>query len=169
MTAILDKLAARGFADLRGARLRMVLPVRERVINSFLNAEVAMSGGRAKQFDVRVLEGNRLQAGVLIAFGPFTKWLRPEVAVDPAGLWSGSPGVLLTFAGAHYGAAAKLLEVFARSALPPGVHIGNGRIAVDTGKLPQAAPFRPYFEHIERLQFSSRSGVMWVEMEVAVS
>ena len=169
MKAVLEKLEARGFSDLRGARLRIVIPVREGVINSFLNAEVAMRGGRARQFDIRILEGNRLQAGVLIAIGPFTRWLRPELALDPAGLWSGSPGVLLTFAGAHYGAAAKLIEMFAGGALPAGVHIGNGRIAFDAGKLPQAAPFRHYFEHIQRLQFSSRSGTLWVEMEVAVS
>lgn len=159
--AIVDKL--------RGTRLRATVPVREAVINSFLNSEVAAGRGRAKQFEIRVLEGNRLQAGVLVSIGPFLKWLRPEIAIDPAGLWSGSPGVLLTFAGAHYGAAAKLVEVFARGSLPPGVHIGNGRIAVDLGKLPSAAPFRRFFQHLKRLQFSSRTGVLWMEAEVEVS
>ena len=168
MKAVFDNLARRKFADLTGATVRAAIPVREAVINGFLNTEIAARGGRAKQFHIRVLEGNRLQAGVLVSIGPFTKWLRPEVAVDPAGLWSGSPGILLTFAGGHYGAVVKLIETFAKGTLPAGVHIGNGQVALDLGKLPQTARFRSYFELLKRVQFSSRSGVMWIEMEVAV-
>jgi hypothetical protein len=142
------------------------IPVTEQLISRALDG---LRGGRIQEFDFRIGENNRLQVGVRVALGPFSKWFRPELVVSGQGLWSNSPGLLFTMSGSQYGIVMRVVEMFAKNALPPGVHIGNNQIAVDFGSMPQAAPYRPLFQHIKRLDVTTRPGVLWFNFELRVT
>jgi hypothetical protein len=158
-------LLAGDLSDIRGARATGAIPINERLVNAALNESAR---GPIQEFDIRIGDNNRLQAGVRVAVGPFSKWFRPDVQLDPQGMWGGSPGLLFTISAGHYAAIGRLVEIFARGALPPGVQIGNNRVAIDIGAMPQAAAYRHFFRHIKRLQFTTRPGVIWADLELRV-
>jgi hypothetical protein len=158
-------LLAGNLSDIRGARAAGAIPISEQLLNAVLTDA---SRGRIRELDIRIGDGNRLQAGVLVSIGPFSKWLRPELVLDQQALWSGSPGLLFTISTVQYGAVARIFEMFARGALPPGIQIGNNRVAVDLGAMPQAAAYRQFFRHIKRLQLVTRPGVIWADFELRV-
>jgi hypothetical protein len=153
-------------SGIRGAHATGAIPFTERLLNSALND---IKSSRIQEIDIRIGENNRLQTGVRVSIGPFSKWFRPELSVDKQALWSNSPGLLLTMPGAHYGIVMRIVEAFAKNALPPGVHIGNNRIAIDFGAMPQATPYRNLFQHIERLEVITRTGVLWFNFELRVT
>ena len=163
--SVTDSLLAGDLSDIGGAHAAGTIPITERLINTALNEAPR---GPIREFDIRIGDGNRLQAAVLVSIGPFSKWLRPELVLDQQALWDGAPGLLFTISTAHYGAVARIFEMFARGALPPGIQISNNRVAVDLGAMPQAAAHSRFFRHIKRLQLTTRPGVIWADFELRV-
>ena len=164
--SIAQSVAAGDLSSFRGAHATGTIPIREHLINSVLNAS---SRGAIQDIEIRIGDGNRLQVGVRVAIGPFSKWFRPELVLDPQALWGDSPGLLFTISASHYGAVARIVEMFARGALPPGVQIGNNKVAVNFGAIPQAAAYQHCFQHIKRLQVTTRPGVVWVDFDLRVN
>ena len=152
-------------SGIRGARATGAIPVTERVINTALNES---KSSRIQEIDIRIGDDNRLQAAILVSIGPFSKWFRPELIIDKQALWSNVPGLLFRMSGAQYGMVLRIVQAIAKSALPPGVHIGNNQIAIDFGAMPQAVPYRRWFQHIDRLEVTTRTGVLWLNFDVRV-
>jgi hypothetical protein len=161
----LKELVAGDLSDVQGAQATGAVPITESLINTALNQAPR---GPIQEFDIRIGDNNRLQAGVRVSIGPFSKWFRPELVLDEQAMWGDSPGLLFTISDAHYGAVGRIFETFARGALPPGVQIGNNKVAVDLGAMPQAAAYRHLFRHIKRLRLITRPGVIWADFELRV-
>jgi hypothetical protein len=162
----LQSLLRGDLSDIRGTHATGSIPIREHLINAAVNKS---RRGPVEEFDIRVGDNNRLQVGVRVSIGPFSKWFRPELVLNRQALWSNSPGLLFTMSGSQYSLAVHLVEIFAKTALPSGIHIKNNQIAVDIGAMPQAAPYRGLFEHIKELQVTTELGVLWVEFQLGVT
>jgi hypothetical protein len=168
MTGVLRAVLSRNLSDIGGAHVAGTIPISEDLINLALNEEIRNRRGPVQQIELRILEKNLVQVGVRVALGPFSKWLRPELIVDPQALGSQSPVIRFSIASAHYGAMARLIELLAKGKLPAGVHMEKQRLSVDLGSLPQTAAHRQFFEHLKQLVITTRTGVISLDFEVRV-
>jgi hypothetical protein len=166
MSALLDRVLSGDFRDLGGTQVTGSVHIRQELINSILNEEVAAARGPVREVDLRILENNRIQIGARIMIGPFSKWLRPELILDRQALWSGLPGVIAKISSQHYGAVARIVQVFAGGSLPTGVHVKNGHVAIDFGLLPQTAAYGRYFRVLKRLNLTTTSGIFVLDFDV---
>jgi hypothetical protein len=165
----MNLLKAVNFDDLRGAKIAGKLPVANRLVNTVLGELIRRRRGRVNQVDVAIRENNRLEIGVRVALGPFSKWLRPELKIDRRGIWDGSPMLILEIASARYGALTSIIELFAKELLPDGVRLAGRQIVVDLTSIPAMAPYRAYFAYLKGLQITSEAGRLWVDFELRVT
>lgn len=165
---VLEDVISRDLEDFQGAHVTGTIPVTEHLINAALRDALFRRSGRIDEIEVRILQGNRLQFGVRVTIGPFTKWFRPELIVDSEALWSDAPILLFTITKSHYGAAARLIETFAAGALPPGVYISNNQVVVDFRSLPWTQNYSRLFKHLKRLQVATEPQVIWIDFELQV-
>jgi hypothetical protein len=168
MTRALRSVLSRNFEDIRGAHVAGTLPISEDLINAALNEEIQAPHGPVQQFEVRIGENNRLQVGLRVAVGPFSKWFRPELHVDPQALDGQTPVIRFIIASSHYGILVGLIERLSKGKLPMGVRIENQRISIDLGSVPQTAAYRQFFQHLKQLVITTRSGVISIDFEAKV-
>ena len=167
MGSLLQIILSRDLDGIRGTHIAGTAPIRQELINAALNEEISEQRGAVQQFDLRILDNNRLQVGVRAALGPFSKWFRPEVIVAPQALGSRAPLLLLTITS-HYGVMVRLIELLAKGRLPPGVVVRNQQLSIDFGILPQTAAYRQFFEHLKQLVITTRLGVLSVDFELKI-
>jgi hypothetical protein len=152
-----------------GAHASGIVPLKEAVINELVNLPLRIRPSRIQQIEVRLGDGNRMQIGLKVAIGPFTRWFRPEVILDRQALWSNGPGVLLRIVSSQYGALSRIVELLGKGALPPGVHLGSNQVAVEFAALPQASPFHELLRFISRLDLKTSPGVLLIDFELKVT
>jgi hypothetical protein len=165
---VLQDVISRDLEDFQGARVTGTVPVTERLINTSLDDALRRKPGRIDQIEIRILSDNRLQLGVHLVIGPFTKWFRPELILDSQALWSNAPVLVFTISESHYGALARLIETFASGALPPGVYIRNKQVVIDFRSVPQTQDYSRLFKHMRRLQITTEPQVLRIDFELQV-
>ena len=166
MRRTLDRIIASGLQEIRGARIDATIPISERLINEILNEEFTQPG-RVLAFEIRVGANNEIDAGVRIAVGPFTKWVRAVLVVEPVALPGGNPMIALRIASG-LGVVSKIIELFASSRLPPGVRLAAGRITIDLNGIPAAQPYRQYWRMIRRLEIVTRPHLVVIDAVLQV-
>jgi hypothetical protein len=165
LTGMVARLRASGFAEVRGARASLSIPVSEPILNELITAALP-AGGPLRDLHVRPLAGNRLavraRASRLDFLPPLTISLQiegqPRLPDTPLVVRILSMPGLLSVAGSMLSAGS----------LPPGIRLERERVLVDVRQLLEGRGFGEIVPLIERLQVSSEEGRLLVEVEIQV-
>lgn len=165
LTRVLEQLRASRFADVKGARLSLSIPIGERLLNEIVAASLPPSLP-VRDVSVRPRPANTIQLKVPVPkldfLPPVTVTLeidqQPRLPDTPLGLRVRSfPG--LTSIASSFLAPDKL---------PPGVRLQGDRLFVDLRELLDRAGYGDVVPLIERLQIASEDGRLLVEVDARV-
>jgi hypothetical protein len=168
MRRTLQQIAQSDFSDLKGTHIAGALPISQAAINAALREQIAKRRSPIQELHVTIYGSNRLQIGIKVGVGPFTKWFRPELTVAEQAVWSGSPMMLFTITSAHYGPIAWLIELLGKKALPAGVLMRGREVTIDFAVLPQTSRFREYFQHIKQIDITTSLEKLLLQVEVRI-
>ena len=165
LSGILDRLRASGFAEVKGARASLSIPVSEAILNELITAALPASGS-LRDLHVRPRAGNRLavraRASRLDFLPPMTISLQiegqPRLPDTPLVVRILSMPGLLSVAG----------SMLSPSSLPPGIRLERERVLVDVRQLLEAKGFAEIVPLIERLQVSSEEGRLLIDVDIQV-
>ena len=165
LSGILDRLRASGFAEVKGARASLSIPVSEAILNELITAALP-AGGSLRDLHVRPQADNRLavraRASRLDFLPPMTISLQiegqPRLPDTPLVVRILSMPGLLSVAG----------SMLSPSSLPPGIRLERERVLVDVRQLLEAKGFAEIVPLIERLQVSSEEGRLLIDVDIQV-
>ena len=162
---VLEQLRAARFAEIRGARLSVSIPIGERLLNELVTAALPASLP-VRDLAVRPRASNTLQVRARVAkldfLPPVTLTFdidqQPRLPDTPLGLR------LRTFPGLT-AIAGPLLS---QKTLPPGIRLDGDRLFVDLGPLLERAGYGDVVPLIERLHLATEEGRLLVEADARV-
>jgi hypothetical protein len=165
LISILDRLRASGFAEVKGARASVSIPVSEAILNEVITAAMP-PGGPLRDLHVRPQAGNRLavraRASRLDFLPPMTISLQiegqPRLPDTPLVVRILSMPGLLSVAG----------SMLSANSLPPGIRLERERVLVDVRQLLEGKGFAEVVPLIERLQVSSEEGRLLIDVDLQV-
>jgi hypothetical protein len=163
LIGIIDRLRASGFAEVKGARASLSIPVSEALLNELITAALP-PGGPLRDLHVRPQAGNRLavraRASRLDFLPPMTISLQiegqPRLPDTPLVVRILSMPGLLSVAG----------SMLSPNSLPPGIRMERERVLVDVRQLLEAKGFGEIVPLIERLQVSSEEGRLLIDVDI---
>lgn len=161
----LEQLRATRFAEIKGARLSLSIPVAERLLNELVGAALPPSLP-VRDVTIRPRASNTLQVRARVAkldfLPPVTLTLdidqQPRLPDTPLGLR------LRTFPGL----AALAGPLLSQKPFPPGVRLEGDRLFVDVAQLLDRAGLGDFVPLIERLHVATDEGRLIVEVDVRV-
>jgi hypothetical protein len=165
LIGIFERLRASGFAEVKGARASLVIPVSEPILNELITASLP-AGGPLRDLHVRPQAGNRLavraRASRLDFLPPMTISLQiegqPRLPDTPLVVRILSMPGLLSVAG----------SMLSPGSLPPGIRLERERVLVDVRQLLESRGLGEIVPLIERLQVSSEEGRLLIDVEIQV-
>jgi hypothetical protein len=161
----LEQLRATRFADIKGARLSLSIPIAERLLNEVVTAALPPSLP-VRDLTIRPRASNTLQvrgrASKLDFLPPVTLTFdidqQPRLPDTPLGLR------LRTFPGLT-AIAGPLLS---QRSFPPGIRLEGDRLFVDLHQLLERAGYGDLVPLIERLHLATEEGRLLVEVDARV-
>jgi hypothetical protein len=165
LTRILEQLRASGFADVKGARISLAIPIGERLLNDIVAASLPPSLP-VRDLTVRPRSGNNLQVRARVAkldfLPPVTVTLeidqQPRLPDVPLGLRLRSFPGLTSLAG----------SILSPDKLPRGVRLEGDRLFVDVRELLDRAGYGDVAPLVERLHVASEEGRLLLEVDARV-
>jgi hypothetical protein len=165
LTRILEQLRASGFADVKGARLSLAIPIGERLLNDIVAASLPPSLP-VRDVSVRPRPGNNIQVKARVAkldfLPPVTVTLeidqQPRLPDVPLGLRLRSFPGLASLAG----------SILSPDKLPRGIRLEGDRLFVDVRELLDRAGYGDLAPLVERLHVASEDGRLLVEVDARV-
>ena len=162
---ILERLRASRFAEVKGARASLSIPVPESFLNELIAAALP-PGGPLRDLQVRPQAGNRLavraRASRLDFLPPMTISVQieqqPQLPDTPLVVRILSLPGLLSMAG----------SLLSPSSLPPGIRLDRERVLVDVRQLLEKKGLGEIVPLIERLHVSSEEGRLLVDVDIRV-
>ena len=162
---ILERLRASRFAEVKGARASLSIPVPESLLNELIAAALP-PGGPLRDLQVRPQAGNRLavrgRASRLDFLPPMTISVQieqqPQLPDTPLVVRILSLPGLLSMAG----------SLLSPGSLPPGIRLDRERVLVDVRQLLEKKGLGEIVPFIERLQVSSEEGRLLVDVDIWV-
>ena len=160
---ILERLRASRFAEVKGARASLSVPVSEPLLNELIAAALPPAGA-LRDLHVRPQADNRLavraRASRLDFLPPVTISLQieqqPHLPDTPLVIRILSVPGLLSMAG----------SLLSPSSLPPGIRLDRERVLVDVRQLLERKGFGEIVPLIERLHVSSEEGRLVVDVDI---
>jgi hypothetical protein len=161
----LEQLRAARFAEIKGARLSLSIPVGERLLNELVAAALPPSLP-IRDVTIRPRASNTVQVRARVAkldfLPPVTVTLdidqQPQLPDTPLGLRLRSFPGLTAIAG----------PLLSQKPLPPGLRLEGGRLFVDLAQLLDRAGFGDLIPLIERLHLATDEGRLVVEVDARV-
>ena len=165
LIGVIDRLRGSGFAEVKGARASLSIPVSEAILNELITAALP-AGGPLRDLHVRPQAGNRLavraRASRLDFLPPMTISLQiegqPQLPDTPLVVRILSMPGLLSVAG----------SMLSPGSLPPGIRLERDRVLVDVRQLLEGKGFAEIVPLIERLQVSSEEGRLLIDVDMQV-
>jgi hypothetical protein len=165
LTRILEQLRASRFADVKGSRLSLAIPIGERLLNDIVAASLPPSLP-VRDLTIRPRPANIIQVKARVAkfdfLPPVTVTLeidqQPRLPDVPLGLRLRSFPGLTSIAG----------SVLPPDKLPPGVRLDGERLFVDLRELLDRAGYGDLVPLIERVHVASEDGRLLVEVDARV-
>ena len=163
LLGILERLRASRFAEVKGARASLSIPVSEPLLNELIAAALPPAGA-LRELHVRPQADNRLavraRASRLDFLPPVTISLQieqqPHLPDTPLVIRILSVPGLLSMAG----------SLLSPSSLPPGIRLDRERVLVDVRQLLERKGFGEIVPLIERLHVSSEEGRLVVDVDI---
>ena len=165
LIGVIDRLRGSGFAEVKGARASLSIPIAEAILNELITAALP-AGGPLRDLHVRPQAGNRLavraRASRLDFLPPMTISLQiegqPRLPDTPLVVRILSMPGLLSVAG----------SMLSPGSLPPGIRLERERVLVDVCRLLESKGFAEIVPLIERLQVSSEEGRLLIDVDLQV-
>jgi hypothetical protein len=128
--SLLRQQQAGGFADIAGAHVTAMVPVREHLINQIITANLP-AGGALRRAELHAHQGDRLTLRIALAKPSFLPSFNVNLQIERQAQMPDSPVIVLKVEGAGglmamAGSAAGLAN-----GLPPGMRLDGGRMHVD--------------------------------------
>ncbi len=166
LDALVTRLRATGFSDLRGARADITLPISDRLLNEAL-AQALPPSAPVRDLELASRPGNRIGLRFKVAAASFLPPLNVTLTIDEQPRLPASPvlvlklemGGLLSMAGS----ALRFLD-----ALPPGIRVAGDRIHVDIAALLAQRGLGELLEYAEHLEVTTMAGAVVVNMRAGV-
>lgn len=161
----LEQLRATRFADIKGARLSLSIPVAERLLNELVGAVLPPSLP-VRDVTIRPRASNTFQVRARVAkldfLPPVTVTLdidqQPRLPDTPLGLRLRTVPGLAALAG----------PLLSQKSLPPGLRLDGDRLFVDVAQLLDRAGYGDLVPLIERLHVGTEEGQLRVEVDARV-
>jgi hypothetical protein len=161
----LEQLRATRFAEIKGARVSLLIPVAERLLNELVAAALPPSLP-VRDVTIRPRASNRLQVRARVAkldfLPPVTLTLdidqQPRLPDTPLGLRLRAFPGLTAIAG----------PLLSQKPLPPGLRLEGDRVLVDVAQLLERVGFGDLVPLIERLHLTTDEGRLLVEVDARV-
>jgi hypothetical protein len=161
----LEQLRATRFAEIRGARLSLSIPVAERLLNELVAAALPPSLP-VRDVTVRPRASNTLQVRARVAKLGFLPPVTLTLAIDQQPRLPDTPlGLRLRTVPGLVALAGPLLS---QKSLPPGVRLEGDRLFVDVAQLLERAGVGDLVPLIERLHLATEEGRLLVEVDAQV-
>ena len=162
---LFDQLRSSRFAEVKGARLSLAVPIPERLLNEVIAAALPPAAP-VRELHVRPQAANRLsvrgRAARLEFLPPVTIALQieqqPQLPDTPLVLRILSLPGLLSMAGSF----------LSPNSLPPGIRLDRDRVLVDVRQLLERNGHGELAGLVERLRVTSEEGQLLVEAELRV-
>ena len=150
-------------AEFQGASVSGSVPITEKVLNEFANLYLSERSGRIEQVDIQIGRDNWLQAGVRIKIGPFSKWFRPELVLEPP---AQAHKLVLSIASPKYAGFLWIADLLAKERLPQGLTIQGARMILDFAAIPDTAP---YIAHLQSLRITTQRGTIFLSFHLRIN
>ena len=159
--AALDQLRASQFADIKGARLSLSIPIGERLLNELVTASLPASAG-VRELTIQPRSSNSLQVRARVSKLDFLPPLTVTLDIDQQARLPDTPlGLRLrTFPGL----AAMAGPLLSQKA-PPGIRLDGDRLIVDVRLLLERAGYADLVPLIERLHVTTEEGRLVLELD----
>jgi hypothetical protein len=165
LIGMLGRLRASGFAEVKGARASLSIPVSEPILNELITAALP-PGGPLRDLQVRPQAANRLavrgRASRLDFLPPMTISLQiegqPRLPDTPLVVRILSMPGLLSVAG----------SLLSPNSLPPGIRLERDRVLVDVRQVLETRGFGEIVPLVERLNVSSEEGRLLIDVDIQV-
>ena len=166
LVRVLEGLRASRFAELRGARASLSVPIPERLLHELV-ASALPAGAPVREVAVQPQNGNRLAVRARLAGVDFLPAItvtleierQPELPDSPLVLRVLSLPGLLSLAGAAVSFA---------SILPPGIRLDNGRLFVDIRVLLQRHGYDEVVALLHAVRITTSGGTLVADLELRV-
>ncbi len=166
LEALFTRQRAGGFADLRGARANVTLPVSDRLLNEIISGALPPSAP-VRDVQVTSRSGNRIGVRLKIAAASFLPPInltlaierQPELPASPVLVLRMEMGGLLSMAGS----ALRFLD-----ALPPGIRVEDDRIFVDLATLLAEQGLAELLEYADQMNVTTVDGALVVALRVLI-
>ena len=166
LEALLSRLRATGFSDLRGARADVTLPISDRLLNELIAAALPASAP-VRDLELTSRAGNRIAVRFKVAAVSFLPPMKvtlviegqPELPASPVLVLKLEMGSLLSLAGP----AARFL-----SGLPSGIRIVEDRVHVNLATLLADRGLAELLEYAEQVRVTTAEGAVVVHVRAAI-
>jgi hypothetical protein len=161
----LEQLRASQFADLKGTRLSLSIPIAERLLNEIVTASIPPSAP-VRDVSIRARPSNSIEVRARVARLDFLPPVKLTMDIDQQPRLPDTPlGFRLRSFPGFTAMAGSLLSP---GALPPGVRLDGERLTVDVRQMLESAGYADLVSLIERLHVSTDEGRLIVEVEARV-
>jgi len=160
---ILQKQRAERFAGLRGASLIGRLPIREALLDPFLQQAVRESGGRVQRLQVTILEANTFIVDTTVSVLFFSKSIRLELRIDPVVDFAVSPLMKIHIVESE-GVPGFVLELLlGMLPFPESVTIAHKLITINLKTALTRRKLDEFVPLVKRLGLSTRRGCATID------
>jgi hypothetical protein len=164
----LTRQSSTGAADLAGADVRVRIPLREGVVNSFLREMVVAGNDSLSELRLTIASGSRLDVLVVSPKIPFVGRVTIPCLLDPVLIVSPSPMIRVQIVREGLaGFMAPLLPMAARF-MPPGVRLNGGIVTIDLGPPLAARGLSWIIPFIKDGTFETEASLLWLTLHLHI-
>ena len=165
LTRLLDQLRATRFADLKGARISLSIPVGERLLTEIVSGAIPASAP-VRDLSIKARPGNLLQVKARVAKFDFLPAITVTLEIDQQPRLPDTPLGLRV--RSFPGMTAMANSLLAPGALPRGVRLDGDRLSVDMRQLLEAGGYADLAPLVERIHVATDDGRLIVELDARV-
>ena len=166
--SLLRQQQASGFSDLAGAQVTATVPVRERLINQVIAANLPRNGA-LRHAELHAQPGERLTLRVALAKPSFVPPFNVNLQIERQAQLPDSPVIVLKIAGAGGLMAMAGSIAGLAGGLPPGMRLDGDRIHVDLRAMLRPHGADTLLDLIEELYVATGEGTVTLAFRARVA
>ena len=167
LVSLLAQQQASGFADLTGAQVTATVPVKERLINQVIAANLPPDGA-LRHAELQAHPGERLTLRVALARPSFLPPFSVNLQIERQAQLPDSPVIVLRIVGAGGLMAMAGSMAGLAGGLPPGMRLDGDRIHVDLRAMLRARGAATFLDLVEELYVTTGEGTVMLALRARV-
>lgn len=163
---LFEQQQASGFADLRGTRADLTVPIGDRLLNQIIT-EALPPSAPVRDLKVRSRADDRITVRFKLGAASFLPPIKLTLVIERQPALPASPVLVLRLeTGGLLSVAGPALRFL--DALPPGIRVDGDRIHVDLAVLLAERGLAPLLEHAEQIQVTTIEGALVVAIRAVI-